>query len=131
MKNVTVSAGAIKEVLQALIGPGHLIRELQATMGSIVGNDNPITKLIKEYNEAAEVGEEPVETTSAGMTALDFINIIRPEHDRNSCSDDDVCNGFGTRNGDSWHGRCTRCMYLQIIAGHSLPKDMKQDELFG
>ena len=33
------------------------------------------------------------------MEALEFINIIRPEHDRTSCSDEDTGNGFRSRTG--------------------------------
>lgn len=54
MKTITVNADALRQVLQALVGPGHLIRELQATRGPIVGKDNPINLLIEEYNAAAE-----------------------------------------------------------------------------
>lgn len=47
-KKVLVSAEALRQVLQALNGPGHYIRELQVTRGSLF--DNPIDKLIAEYN---------------------------------------------------------------------------------
>ena len=53
MEQVTVNAKALKEVLEALNGPGHYIRELQATR-SLPGNDNPINILIEEYNSAIE-----------------------------------------------------------------------------
>jgi hypothetical protein len=62
------------------------------------------------------------------MDAIEFIDIIRPEHDRTSCSDDDINNGFFTRNGGDWHGRCTRCMYLQIIENDD---DWKKAQLSG
>jgi hypothetical protein len=67
------------------------------------------------------------------MDTIDFINIIRPEHDRTSCNDDEVENGFGTRYGDGkrWEGRCTRCMYLQIINGADIPEGFVPDECFG
>ena len=50
MKTVTVNAEALRQVLQSLIGPSHLIRELQYTRG-IPGDENPIDMLIREYNE--------------------------------------------------------------------------------
>jgi hypothetical protein len=53
MKTVTVDAEALRAVLQALIGPAHHIRELQAIRG-LPGGDDPIGKLIKEFNEQAE-----------------------------------------------------------------------------
>lgn len=57
------------------------------------------------------------------MTALEFINIIQPEHGRTSCSDENIGNGFYTRNGaPDWYGRCTRCMYLEIIRGDGIPE---------
>jgi hypothetical protein len=53
------------------------------------------------------------------MEALEFLNIILPEHDRTSCSDEDLQNGFWSRRGyndkGDWQGRCRRCMSLQII----------------
>jgi len=49
MENITVSAEALRQVLQALIGPPHHIRELQATM-SLPGDANPIKTLYEEYN---------------------------------------------------------------------------------
>lgn len=53
MKTVTVNADALRQVLQALNGPSHYIRELQVTRGPLVGDDNPINILIEEYNAAA------------------------------------------------------------------------------
>ncbi len=58
---------------------------------------------------------------------LKFINIICPEHNRTSCSDDNVTNGFYS--GDGWHGRCSRCMYLEIANGIELPKDFNPEHL--
>jgi len=54
MDKVTVSAEALRQVLQALNGPGHYIRELQVTRGPLVGDDNPINILVAEYNAAVE-----------------------------------------------------------------------------
>jgi len=65
------------------------------------------------------------------MEAIDFINLIRPEHDRTSCSDEDIDNGFYSRNVDSWHGRCTRCMYLEIIKEGTVPEGFKPEECEG
>lgn len=52
METVTVNAAALREVLMALVGPAHLIRELQVTRH--LPESNPIDTLIKEYNAAAE-----------------------------------------------------------------------------
>jgi hypothetical protein len=65
------------------------------------------------------------------MEAIDFINLICPEHTRTSCSDKDQNNGFYSRNGDTWHGRCTRCMYLEIIENGGVPKGFIPDECQG
>jgi hypothetical protein len=54
MKKVTVNAKALGEILSALVGPGHLMREIQATRGPLVGKDNPINILVAEYNAAVE-----------------------------------------------------------------------------
>lgn len=60
-----------------------------------------------------------------------FLDKIVPDHDRVSCSDDDVSNGFFTRNGETWHGRCKRCMYLEIIEGRELPEGFNDFECEG
>ena len=49
--------------------------------------------------------------------ALLFINIIRPEHCRTSCSDENISNGFYTYDGVDWLPRCVRCGYLELIKG--------------
>ena len=50
---VSVSAKALHQVLGALTGPPHYIRELQATR-NLPGVENPINTLIDEYNAAIE-----------------------------------------------------------------------------
>lgn len=52
-ETVSVNKAALLQVLQALTGPGHLIRELQATrsIGALTGATNPINELIRNYNE--------------------------------------------------------------------------------
>lgn len=47
---ITVNAAALRQVLQALTGPPHLIRELQVTRG-ILFHNNPIDQLVREFNE--------------------------------------------------------------------------------
>lgn len=48
---VSVSADALYQVLQALTGPGHLIREIQYSRGlHALGHPNPIDTLIEEFN---------------------------------------------------------------------------------
>lgn len=47
------------------------------------------------------------------MEALDLINIIRPEHNRDSCNDHVISNGFYTSRGGQY--RCSRCALLQIL----------------
>lgn len=51
MKTVTVDAGALRQVLEALTGPSYLIMELKVTQGF---EDNPINTLIRQYNSAVE-----------------------------------------------------------------------------
>jgi len=50
---IIVTAKALHQVLGALVGPGHYIRELQATR-NLPGVENPINTLIDEYNAAIE-----------------------------------------------------------------------------
>lgn len=51
METVTVNADALRKILQALNGPPHHIRELQA-IRNLPGYDCPITLLTEEYNAA-------------------------------------------------------------------------------
>lgn len=52
---VEVDGEALRQVLQALNGPGHHIRELQATRDKPpLFTGNPIDTLIMEYNVAVE-----------------------------------------------------------------------------
>ena len=66
------------------------------------------------------------------MDAIEYINLTLPNHDRTSCSDNETNNGFYSRTGDSWHGRCQRCMALEIIRGQEkIPKDFDQNYFNG
>lgn len=58
MEKVTVSTDALRQVLQALNGPGHYIRELQVTR-NLPGDSNPINTLIEEFNAAVEAWGKP------------------------------------------------------------------------
>lgn len=55
---IPVSKDALREVLSALVGPSHHIRELQATRGEVyqlaAGRENPIDVVLREYNTWAE-----------------------------------------------------------------------------
>ena len=68
METVTVSAAALRQVLNALNGPGHYIRELQVTRGPLIGDDNPINILCDEYNAAVKAHNE-AQKVGAGTTA--------------------------------------------------------------
>lgn len=56
MEKVTVSAHALYQLLMALNGPAHYIRELQVTRdrGRGLFPDNPIDVLCAEYNAACD-----------------------------------------------------------------------------
>jgi hypothetical protein len=56
---VAVDAKALRQLLEAVTGPGHHIRELQATRSlHALGHPNPIDTLIDSYNAAvAATGE--------------------------------------------------------------------------
>jgi hypothetical protein len=73
MEKVTVSAAALRQVLNALNGPGHYIRELQVTRGPLIGDDNPINILCDEYNAAVEAHNE-AQKVGAGKTASEGHN---------------------------------------------------------
>lgn len=55
-RTVTVDADALREILQAIIGPGYLIRELQAIRSL---GDSPIDKLLEQYKEQITQTESP------------------------------------------------------------------------
>jgi hypothetical protein len=57
---ISVDAGALSQVLNALIGPPHLIRELQVLASSpCFSPDSPIQKLIDEYNKQVHAPVRP------------------------------------------------------------------------
>lgn len=63
-KKIEVDAHALYELLSAVVGPDHLIRELQATQmldslgfGSTI-HPHPINVLVKQWNEYV-VGQTP------------------------------------------------------------------------
>lgn len=65
---ITVNASALRQVLHALIGPDHLIRELQATRSlHKLGHPNPIQALLDEFN-ATDGGQAPKYLTMPAMT---------------------------------------------------------------
>lgn len=67
MEKVTVSADALRQVLNALSGPGHYIRELQATrnLGRMIGVEkNAINILCEEFNAAVAVHNAACEVTA-------------------------------------------------------------------
>ena len=65
------------------------------------------------------------------MDVIAFLNIICPKHDRTSCSDKLIRNGFHTNSGSEFcYGRCRRCMYLQIITEKGAPDDFDSEELW-
>jgi hypothetical protein len=49
---IEVSQDALRTVLEAVVGPPHLIRELQATMSIHNLVPNAIVTLTNEYNDA-------------------------------------------------------------------------------
>lgn len=59
METVTLKAQDIQELLKALTGPGHYIREIQATM-SLPGG-NCLTRLIEEYNSQVRAYEQSLQ----------------------------------------------------------------------
>lgn len=71
METVTVNAKALRQVLEALNGPGHYIRELQVTR-DLPGVENPIDTLTCEFNAAVEAfNANPAwRAGSAGTVAL-------------------------------------------------------------
>ena len=71
------------------------------------------------------------------MEAKELVDLLYPEHDRISCSDEDISNGFMWKL-DDWNDRseeldraysprCRRCALLEIISGEvKLTEENKQ-----
>lgn len=53
METVTVNANALRQILEALSGPPHHMREL-LVISDLPGHDCPIKRLVNEYNDAVE-----------------------------------------------------------------------------
>lgn len=73
MTDTPVNTEALRQVLQALSGPGHYIRELQATrsIASLTGSPSPIDVLIEDYKRSlAPVKPEPTITASPAERAV-------------------------------------------------------------
>lgn len=54
------------------------------------------------------------------MDARTLIDLIAPTHDRTSCNDTQLGNGFYSHTADG-HPRCSRCALLELEAGLPLP----------
>jgi hypothetical protein len=69
-KMVSVDAEALGQVLRALNGPGHYIRELQVTrdldLKGLSLERNPINLLIEQYNEFVNSTNSTTEDSSNG-----------------------------------------------------------------
>lgn len=81
MGKIKVDAAALRQLLNACIGPAHYIRELQVTRdnGSGLFPDNPIDILIKDYKAARETPDSAYrrhaegEFRAAGWTDADGV----------------------------------------------------------
>lgn len=49
-------------------------------------------------------------------SAIDYVNAIAPEHERTSCSDDNLDNAAINIDDHRGHGRCYRCTLLQVAS---------------
>lgn len=70
--SISVPANALRELLQAVVGPGHHIRELQATrqVSKLMGEPNCIDVLVDAFNAAPAGEPEP----AAELQRLDAEN---------------------------------------------------------
>lgn len=79
---VLVDAKALREVLQALASPGHMMRELQATRSlHKLGHPNPIDTLLEQL----EVGQRSAGTAallseSERTELLDWVNACQSQY---------------------------------------------------
>lgn len=82
MTKVLVDAVALREILVALNGPSHLIRELQALMSNgelsisaLTGTVNPIDKITEEFNAAVQAMNEQGDPVEKAREALKKDNV--------------------------------------------------------
>lgn len=63
---LSISEECLGQVLRALLGPPHHIRELQMTM-NLPGEPNSLTKLVNEYNaEVTRINDERKKNKGGG-----------------------------------------------------------------
>jgi hypothetical protein len=98
MEKIIVDRTALVQVLVALNGPGHLIRELQCTRGPIVGDNNPINQLIADLErpDVSLVSLKRYEEIQHINEAL-LSNVYRLREEGNSIS---IGLGFSLCHGD-------------------------------
>lgn len=75
----------------------------------------------REEEHAAELSEatdKHMENLRSVMTK-ELIDTLRPKHDRTSCADKNISNGFWSNEDDN--PRCTRCALLDMLDGRSAP----------
>jgi len=101
MKTVTVSTSALVGVLQALIGPPHLVRELQATrsIDTLTGSPNPINVLIKEYSEAEASHKAMIAAVEAGAR-VEVGPMEHPRHLYEHALNEVLMLGYTIKDGD-------------------------------
>lgn len=69
--HISVDADSLRRILLALNGPGHYIRELQATRGPLFSN--PIDKLAAQYDQwAVSRNHDLAATTATADTPIDL-----------------------------------------------------------
>lgn len=62
-------------------------------------------------------------------TPFELVNVIAREHDRTSCSDNDLQNSpyVNNENGKVYSHRCKRCLLLALIEDETLSDDLPKD----
>jgi len=96
---IAVDADALRQVLQALIGPPHHARELQATRSlHKLGHANPIETLVEQYQAWCDLPDEaraqPAQVEAVPQcekydeTLLPFLGLMRQELHANSSKGD-------------------------------------------
>jgi len=53
------------------------------------------------------------------MDAMELIDILCEEHDKRSCNDDGISNGFEPTGNGSYSYRCQRCALIEIVNGNA------------
>ena len=76
-------------------------------------------KLREAHQARYSYGKGLLDDPNSRAIVLKVIDVLHPDHDRTSCSDTNLDNGWGSNGIDS-HPRCIRCAILELFQQNAL-----------